>query len=81
VKAFVERGHADAHCRQLNLQKRGNPFRYTPEATSGSFFDQYTTMGEAAFLALVRAEGLTPPSQDSAAAYDDTRRGLRTKAS
>src|SRR5262249_6100768 len=61
VKAFVDRDRADAHCQQLNLQKRGNPFRYMPEPTGGSFFDQYTTMGEAAFLAFVRAEGLTPP--------------------
>jgi hypothetical protein len=73
VKAFVERGRADAHCQQLNLQKRAttNPFRYIPEATGGSCLDQYNTMGEAAFLALVRAEGLTPPVRPrSADEYD-----------
>ena len=63
VKAFVERSRADAHCRELNLQKRAttNPFWYMPEPTSGACLDQYTTMGDAAFLALLRAEGLTPP--------------------
>lgn len=64
VRAFAERGRAAAHCRQLNLRRRAteNPFRYMPEATGGSFFDQYTTRGAAAFPALVRAEGLTPPA-------------------
>jgi hypothetical protein len=75
VMAFVERGRADAHCRQLNLQKRptANPFRYMPEATSGSCLDQYTTMGEAAFLAFLQTEGLTAPADSlrPSAAYDD----------
>jgi hypothetical protein len=75
VKAFVERGRADAHCQQLNLQKRAtaNPFRYTPEATSGSSLDQYTTLSEAAFLALLRAEGLATPvlSLRPSTDYDD----------
>jgi hypothetical protein len=35
-----------------------------PEATSGSYLDQYTTMGEASFLALLQAEGLTPAALD-----------------
>lgn len=58
VTAFLERARADAHCRQLNLQKRAteNPFRYMPQG------GKYTTMGEAAFLAFIRAEGLTPPA-------------------
>jgi hypothetical protein len=73
VKAFAERRRADTHCRQLNLQKRGNPFSYMPDATDGSFFDQYTTMGEAAFLAFLRAEGLTPPANSlrPSTDYDD----------
>jgi hypothetical protein len=65
VRAFVEQGSAAAYCRDLNHQKRGvNPFRYSPEPTSGSYLDQYTTMGEDAFLALVRSEGLIPPVRD-----------------
>jgi hypothetical protein len=72
VTAFAERRRADAHCRQLNLQKRAaNPFRYMPEATGGDFFDQYTTLGEAAFLALLRAEGLTPPALPTRSAGED----------
>jgi hypothetical protein len=72
VKAFAERGRADACCQQLNLEKRGNPFGFMPEGTSGSFLDQYATMGEAAFLALLRGEGLTPPilSRVPATDYD-----------
>ena len=66
VKAFVERSRADAHCRELNLQKRAttNPFWYMPEPTSGACLDQYTTMGEASLLALLQAEGLTPAALD-----------------
>jgi hypothetical protein len=73
VKAFAERGRADARCQELNRQRRAtsNPFRYMPEATGGSFFDQYTTMGAAAFPALLRAEGLAPPPADSLAHGDE----------
>ncbi len=78
MEAFVERGRADARCRQLNLQKRAaaNPFEYMPEVTSGAFFDQYTTLGEAAFLKLLQAEGLNPPAHtlNSSADYDDLAR-------
>lgn len=58
VMAFLERDRADAHCHQLNLQKRAtsNPFRYMPEG------GEYTSMGKAKFLAFVRAQGLTPPA-------------------
>jgi hypothetical protein len=58
VTAFSERARAEAHCQQLNLQKRAteNPFRYMPQGWG------YTTMGKAAFLAFIRAEGLTPPA-------------------
>jgi hypothetical protein len=75
VKAFIDRGLADAYCQQLNLQKRAtNPFRYVPEATSGSYLDQYATMGGAAFLALLRGEGLTPPVPGPSGDYDDEAR-------
>jgi hypothetical protein len=72
VMAFADRARADAHCRQLNLQKRAtvNPFRYMPEATDGYLLDQYTTMGEAAFLTLLRKEGLTPPALHSGTSTD-----------
>lgn len=58
VMAFHDRAHADAHCRQLNLQKRAttNPFRYLPAGAA------YTKMGQSAFLDFIRAEGLTPPA-------------------
>jgi len=58
VMAFIDRARADAHCRQLNFQKRAttNPFRYVPKGAD------YTTMGPAPFLAFLRAEGLTPPT-------------------
>jgi hypothetical protein len=64
VKAFVERGRADAHCRQLNLEKRAtvNPFRYLPEGAGAYALDQYTTLGGPGFLAILRAERLTPPA-------------------
>src|SRR4051794_32899058 len=54
VTAFIDRARADAYCRQVNLQKRAteNPFRYMPQGGG------YTTMGEVAFLAFIRAEGL-----------------------
>ena len=67
VKAFVDRGLADAHCRQLNREKRGNPFRYLPEGLEGgggSFLDHYATRGEANFRAFLRTEGLTPPDPE-----------------
>jgi hypothetical protein len=71
VKAFDDPARAHAHCQQLNLQKRpANPFHYVPEPTGGSYLDQYCTRGEAAFLALVRAEGLTPPVVSASTDYD-----------
>lgn len=67
MAAFTERARADAHCQQLNLQKRAttNPFRHMPEG------GEYTMMGKAAFLALIRAEGLTPPADFPSGGDDD----------
>jgi len=58
LMAFTDRARADAHCQQLNLQKRAteNPFRYMPQG------GHYTTMGGPGFLAFIRAQGLTPPA-------------------
>ncbi len=67
VKVFANRERADVFCRDLNRQKQSkeNPFRYQPEEPAGgSYLDFYTTRGEDAFLALVRSEGLTPPTRD-----------------
>lgn len=66
VMAFLERALADSHCQQLNRQKRAtsNPFRYMPAG------GEYTTMGKLAFLAFIRAQGLTPPA-DYPAGEDD----------
>src|SRR5262245_49430481 len=73
VRVFVERDAAAAYCRGLNRKEREpNPFRYQPEPTDGTFLDQYATMGEDAFLALLRSEGLVPPARDS----DPVNRGL-----
>jgi hypothetical protein len=75
VRAFVERGRADAHCQKLNRQKRAtaNPFRYMPEGADGgggSYLDQYNTLGETAILALLQAEGITPPVVASSTDFD-----------
>jgi hypothetical protein len=58
VLAFSDRARTDAHCQQLNLQKRAttNPFYYIPKGAD------YTSMDPASFLAFLRAEGLTPPT-------------------
>jgi len=73
VKAFADRRRADAHCRELNLQKRAtvNPFRFMPDAAGSYALEQYTTRGGPAFLALLRAEGLTPPAVPQDGDFDD----------
>jgi hypothetical protein len=66
MKAFLDQDQASACCSDLNRQRQAkeNPFDYQPEETAGTYLDQYATRGEAAFLALVRAEGLVPPVRD-----------------
>jgi hypothetical protein len=72
VKAFADRSQAEAHCRELNFQKRSeNPFCYLPFSfDSYPFLDRYTSMGHAAFLAFIESEGLTPPTRDYSKHYD-----------
>jgi hypothetical protein len=68
VKAFVDRDRATAFSRGRNRRKRANenPFDYWPEPPdeSGSYLDQYATMGEESFLTLLGSESLKPPAID-----------------